>query len=182
LDLLHRSWMRALKARNLADKTLRIHGDSLTALVDHADAAQLGDLDRDAVRAFLADLTDRFAPATVSVRYRALQQFFKWCVAEEELDRSPMDAMQAPVVPEQPVDVLPTADARDLLKVQGHDVRRPPRHRDHPAVPRHRHAVAGARRSDRRRPRHGRRRRLRARQGPSPPRLCRQSPAVRSPG
>jgi site-specific recombinase XerD len=80
---------RALKARNLADKTLRIHGDSLTALVDHADAAQLGDLDRDAVRAFLADLTDRFAPATVSVRYRALQQFFKWCVAEEELDRSP---------------------------------------------------------------------------------------------
>ena len=52
--------MRALKARNLADKTLRIHGDSLTALVDHADAAQLGDLGRDAVRAFLADLTDRF--------------------------------------------------------------------------------------------------------------------------
>ena len=28
-----------------------------------------------------------------------------------------MDAMQAPVVPEQPVDVLSTADARDLLKV-----------------------------------------------------------------
>ena len=34
LDLLHRSWMRALKARNLADKTLRTYGDSLTALVD----------------------------------------------------------------------------------------------------------------------------------------------------
>jgi len=46
-----------------------------------------------------------------------MQQFFKWAIAEEELDRSPMDAMQAPVVPEQPVDVLPTADARDLLKV-----------------------------------------------------------------
>ena len=117
MDLLHRSWMRALKARNLADKTLRTYGDSLTALVDHADAAQLGDLDRDAIRAFLADLTDRFAPATVSVRYRALQQFFKWAVAEEELDRSPMDAMQPPVVPEQPVDVVPTADACDLLKV-----------------------------------------------------------------
>ncbi|MGI8791998.1 MAG: tyrosine-type recombinase/integrase [Acidimicrobiales bacterium] len=117
LDLLHRSWMRALKARNLADKTLRTYGDSLTALVDHAGATKLGDLDRNAIRDCLADLTDRFAPATVSVRYRAVQQFFKWCVAEEELDRSPMDAMQAPVVPEQPVDVLPTADARDLLKV-----------------------------------------------------------------
>ena len=28
-----------------------------------------------------------------------------------------MDAMQAPVVPEQPVDLLPTADGRDRLKV-----------------------------------------------------------------
>jgi site-specific recombinase XerC len=45
--------MRALKARNLADKTLRTYGDSLTALVDHAGATQLGDLDRDAIRAFL---------------------------------------------------------------------------------------------------------------------------------
>lgn len=42
LNLLHRSWMRALKARNLADKTLRTYGDSLTALVDHAGATQLG--------------------------------------------------------------------------------------------------------------------------------------------
>ncbi|CAN5880613.1 hypothetical protein BH23ACT10_BH23ACT10_32260 [soil metagenome] len=40
LDLLHRSWIRALKARNLADKTLRTYGDSLTALVDHATASR----------------------------------------------------------------------------------------------------------------------------------------------
>lgn len=31
LDLLHRSWMRALKARNLAVKTLRTYGDSPNA-------------------------------------------------------------------------------------------------------------------------------------------------------
>ena len=51
---------------------------------------------------------DRHAPATLSVRDRALQQFFTWAVAEEELDRFPMDAMHAPVVPEHPVDMLPT--------------------------------------------------------------------------
>jgi integrase/recombinase XerC len=117
LQLLHRSWLRALKARNLAPKTLRTYGDSLSALIDHAAAKTLDDLDRAAIRAFLADLTEQYAPATVSVRYRALQQFFKWLVLEDELDRSPMDAMQAPVVPEQPVDVLAQADARDLLKV-----------------------------------------------------------------
>ena len=32
LDLLHRSWMRALKARNLAVKTLRTYGDGPNAL------------------------------------------------------------------------------------------------------------------------------------------------------
>lgn len=88
--------MRALKARNLADKTLRTYGDSLTALVDHAGATQLCDLDRDAIREFLADLTDQFTPATVSVRYRALQQFFKWAIAEEELDRSPWTRCKRP--------------------------------------------------------------------------------------
>ena len=54
LDLLHRSWMRALKARNLADTTLRTYGHSLTALFDHTGATRLGDLDRDPIRVFLA--------------------------------------------------------------------------------------------------------------------------------
>lgn len=40
-------------------------------------------IDRDAIRAFLADLTDRCARATVSVRYGRLQQFFEWAIAEE---------------------------------------------------------------------------------------------------
>jgi len=116
LDLLHRSWMRALEARNLAVKTLAPTATARTRCRPRW-ATQLGDPDRDVIRALLADLTDRYAPATVPERYRAPQQFFKWAITEEELDRSPMDAMQAPVVPEQPVDVLPTADARDLLKV-----------------------------------------------------------------
>jgi site-specific recombinase XerC len=56
---------------------------------------------RDTIREFQA----QHASATVSVRYRTLQQFFKFLVAEEELEHSPMEAMHAPVVPEQPVDV-----------------------------------------------------------------------------
>jgi integrase/recombinase XerC len=115
LDLLRRSWIRALRARNLADKTVRTYGDSLTLLVDHASAKRLADLDRAVIREFLADQAQRHAPATVSVRYRALQQFFKFLVLEEELDRSPMDTMAAPVVPERPVDVLAPDEIGRLL-------------------------------------------------------------------
>lgn len=52
LTLLHRSWMRSLRARNLAPKTLRTYGDSLDLLIDHASAKHLEDLDRDAIREF----------------------------------------------------------------------------------------------------------------------------------
>jgi site-specific recombinase XerD len=76
--------MRDLTARNLAGKTLRTYGDSVTALVDHAAAKDLDDLDRAAIREFLADLTEQYAPATVSVRYRVSQQFFRWLVLEDE--------------------------------------------------------------------------------------------------
>lgn len=37
----------------------------------------------------LADLTDRYAPATVSVRYQGAAAVLTWAIAEQELDRSP---------------------------------------------------------------------------------------------
>jgi hypothetical protein len=48
-------------------------------------------------------------------RFRALQQFFKFAVEEEEIDRSPMERMQRPTVPLEPVPVLSTEDLRALL-------------------------------------------------------------------
>lgn len=117
LDLLARSWQRSLRARNLAPKTLRTYGDSLAVLVDHAGAQDLAELDRGAVQDFLADQAARYKPATVSVRYRALQQFFGWAVDEGELAVSPMERLRPPVVPEQPVDVLTVEQLRALLKV-----------------------------------------------------------------
>ena len=45
-------------------------------------------------------------PATVSADFRALQQFFKWLVREEEIERNPMLGAEAPIVPEDPIAVL----------------------------------------------------------------------------
>jgi integrase/recombinase XerC len=105
-----------MRARNLAPKTIRAYTDSLDQLVAHAGAATLEGLDRAAVQDFLGDLAERYKPATVSVRFRALQQLFKWLVDEEELDASPMARMQPPVVPEQPVPILTPEHLRALLE------------------------------------------------------------------
>ena len=52
----------------------------------------------------------------MSVRYRALQQFFSWLVDEEELKADPMARMKPPRVPEQPVPILSGEHLRALLK------------------------------------------------------------------
>lgn len=110
-----RAWQRALRARNLAQKTIDSYRESVAQLVAHAGAADIADLDREAIESFLGDLADRAKPTTVSVRYRALQQLFKWCVEEEILPTSPMERMKAPVVPDVPVPVLGPDELRRLL-------------------------------------------------------------------
>jgi integrase/recombinase XerC len=68
-----------------------------------------------AIEEYLATVADTRAPATVSFRYRALQQWFKWLTDEDELDVDPMAKMKAPQVPEQPVPVLTADQMRTLF-------------------------------------------------------------------
>ena len=116
IGTLRASWVRSMRARNLAAKTERTYTDALDGLVAHAGAARLAELDRAAVQDYLADQAARYKPATVSVRFRALQQFFGWLVDEDELDANPMQRMKAPIVPLQPVAVLSPEQLRVLLK------------------------------------------------------------------
>ena len=116
IGTLRASWVRSMRARNLAPKTERTYTDALDGLVAHAGADCLEQLHRAAVQDYVADQAARFKPATVSVRFRALQQFFAWLVDEDELDDSPMHRMKAPTVPVQPVAVLSPDQLRALLK------------------------------------------------------------------
>lgn len=127
LDHLRDAWVLSMRARDLAPKTLRTYTDSLDALVAHGSATTLAELDRTAVQLFMADLAQRYKPASLSVRFRALQQWFKFLVTEDELDVSPMERLVAPTVPEQPVPVLRPAELSALLKAcagKGHVERR----------------------------------------------------------
>jgi site-specific recombinase XerC len=69
-----------------------------------------------------ADQLARWKPATAHNRYRGLHAFFKWAVAEGDLETNPMEGMRPPQLPEQPVEVVgPDHLARLLKTCEGRD-------------------------------------------------------------
>jgi site-specific recombinase XerD len=113
------SWQRSLRARNLAPKTIKTYLEAAGQLADHVTTAGVRDvaeIERHHIEEFIAEQVETRSAATASVRFRALQQFFGWCVDEEELAVNPMAKMRPPVVPERPVPVLSDDKARALLK------------------------------------------------------------------
>jgi site-specific recombinase XerD len=56
-------------------------------------------------------------PATLAVRYRSVQQFFRWATDEGLVKVSPMGKMRPPKIPEAPPDVLRDEELTRLLKV-----------------------------------------------------------------
>ena len=68
---------------------------------------------REHVEAFVVHIRDTRSASTAETRFRGLRRFFAWC--EGEIERSPMDRMRPPKVPEVPVDVPSIADLQRLL-------------------------------------------------------------------
>lgn len=108
-------WRRGMRVAGRSPRTIQSYTEAVRQLIDHADADHPGDLDRRAVEGYLDDLARRFKPATVAVRFRSLQQWFKWLAGEEEIDASPMARMRVPHVPDQPVATLTDDELRALL-------------------------------------------------------------------
>ena len=65
------------------------------------------------IQRWMAWLLDRYSSAYASNQYRALQQFFKWLAAEDELP-DPMERLQPPRVTEKLVPVFTTGELTKL--------------------------------------------------------------------
>ncbi|MCU1490835.1 MAG: integrase [Acidimicrobiaceae bacterium] len=121
LDVLIPSWELSLQAANKSPKTLRVYGDTArlfaTFARDKLGVTEARKVTRETVETFMADQLARFKPTTASVRFRSLQQLWKWLVEEGEIERSPMATMKPPIVPEVPVPVVSDDDLKKLLKV-----------------------------------------------------------------
>lgn len=120
LSPLIRSWERSLRARNCSPRTIQSYGESARQfegfLVRRGLSCALPGITREVVEAFVADQLARYKPSTAALRYRSLQQFFKWAVEEEELAESPMRRMTPPRVPDVPIPVVSDEDLQRLLK------------------------------------------------------------------
>jgi site-specific recombinase XerD len=114
------SWERSLRAANKSPKTLRAYGDTARLferfLVEHGMPTAIAKVGREHVEVFIEDQLAKHKPTTASVRYRSLQQLFKWALEEKEIEHNPMERMHAPIVPEVPVPVVTDDDLRKLLK------------------------------------------------------------------
>lgn len=58
-DRLVSSWLRSLRARNLADKTVRTYADSARQLLDVTGAPDIATVDHEAIERYLAGLAER---------------------------------------------------------------------------------------------------------------------------
>lgn len=118
-DGLRLSWLRSLRARNLTPATVKVYDRSARIFTAHLATAEPKlepeQIRQEHVETFLTVYADGRKPATVSVVYRALQQWFAWMVGQDELAADPTSRMQGPVVPEQPVPVLTDDQLRALL-------------------------------------------------------------------
>jgi integrase/recombinase XerD len=68
---------------------------------------------RQDVQEWMAWLLGRYSPAYASNQFRALQQFFKWLAAEDEVP-DPMAGLKPPQVPGKPVPVFADSDLARL--------------------------------------------------------------------
>ena len=121
IDGLIPSFVLHLKAKNRSPRTVQSYSESARKFAAFATERRMprdvkGSIRREHVEAFMVDLNDRFRPATAAVRFRSLQQFFKWAVEDGEIENSPMERMKAPTIPDEPPPVLTDAELRALLK------------------------------------------------------------------
>ena len=119
------SFARSLRARNCSDRTVETYLESIRQLgaflVDKGMPTQVENITREHVESFIAELLEKWKPATANNRYRGLQSYFNWLVEEGEVKASPMARMKPPRIPETPPEILDLEDLQKLLKAcEGH--------------------------------------------------------------
>lgn len=120
LSTLRPSFQRHLLATNRSQRTVSTYLHALEGLTRYLESeglpTEVRAIRRMHLESFVADRLAAVKAATVSVQFRALQQFFKWAVAEEELTSSPMAKMRPPIVPDEPPAILTPEKLRKVLR------------------------------------------------------------------
>ncbi len=112
------SFRLRLAVEGKAAKTIRTYAEAVqwfaAYLLEQAGRASWEQVDCQDIQLWMAWLLDRYSNAYASNQYRALQQFFKWLAAEDELP-NPMEGLQPPPVTDKLVPVF-TGDELSRLE------------------------------------------------------------------
>jgi hypothetical protein len=86
LPTLNGSFRRTLRAEDKSERTVKSYTEAVRLFADFLAQRRhpltIDAITQDDVRAFVADQLERWKPLTALNRYRGLQAFFKWAVAE----------------------------------------------------------------------------------------------------
>jgi site-specific recombinase XerD len=113
------SFGRHLRASNLGPRTIQSYteaAEQLAAFLEERGMPMaVAAVRREHVEAFIEDRLARFTATTAAVRFRSLQQFFRFLLEDGEITESPMARMRAPRVPENPPHVPSNEEMKALL-------------------------------------------------------------------
>src|SRR5579859_4177163 len=114
------SFALRLAAEGKAAKTIRTYTEAVrwfaaTSLPGHASRVSWEQVSSRDIQQWMTWLLDRYSSAYASNQYRALQQFFKWLAAEDDIP-DPMAGLAPPHVPDRPVPVFADGDLDRLQR------------------------------------------------------------------
>jgi site-specific recombinase XerD len=109
------SWELALRAERKSPNTIRTYGESVRRFLAWCDqVAEVGNLNRATVAAFIASITGE--AATAHIRYRSLRRYAAWLAEEGELPSDPLAGMKPPKLDTKIVPKLTEDELKALLK------------------------------------------------------------------
>jgi integrase/recombinase XerC len=117
------SWVRSLKASGKSQRTLENYAAAVRSVtVWSAETGHPLDPlvhDADQLRRYLGDQLgdEEVARGSAVLRYRCLQQWYKWLVDEGELDVSPLARLKAPRLTETVTPIINEEQLKNLLAV-----------------------------------------------------------------
>jgi site-specific recombinase XerD len=110
----------SLRARNRSPRTVQSYCEAAklfdTYLTERGMPRNLRNIGREHVEAFIDDQLTRRSHASAAVRFRSLQQFFRWAKEDGQITASPMANMSPPSVTAPPVPIVKDDHFRLLLK------------------------------------------------------------------
>jgi site-specific recombinase XerD len=110
------SFLRHLRAENRSDATLSTYTQSVEAFCRCAGPDDPLAVRRSQVEEFIAVELERNSPSTARIRFVSLRAFYNWLVAEGELERSPLERMRPPKVPDRAPAALTADHVAQLLR------------------------------------------------------------------